>query len=119
MTRWQNSDLEIKCAVVPRYFWTTASIDVFLNGACILRTGGVFKSSGAQKNAFTQNGREHEVELSWQSPEMIIYFPYKLLIDGELIASSRIAPGNWPILCIPVVILAILSLFPMMRHLIY
>jgi hypothetical protein len=65
--RWRGSEVEVKARLVPRYFWTTASIDVYLDAQCILRTGGVMKLTGSSRAEFDQDGSRHSVELSWET----------------------------------------------------
>ena len=35
-TQWNGSAVEVTAHLVPRFLWSTASIDVFLDGRCIL-----------------------------------------------------------------------------------
>jgi hypothetical protein len=102
VTRWQDCDLEVKAECVPRYFWTTVSIDVYLGGLCILRTGGVLHIKGQQAETFKHNAENHVLELSWRSPLLDMSFPYQLWIDGQPIIAGRVRPGNWPLLFMPV-----------------
>ena len=102
MLRWQGSDLEVRSEVIPRYFWMTASIDVFFDGSCILRTGGVLRLRGTQRVEFTHGDENHVLELAWRSPILGVHFPYRLFIDGHAIMDwSRVRPRNWPLLLIP------------------
>ena len=101
MTRWQNCDLEVKAEIVPRYFWTTVSIDTYLNGLCILRTGGQLRMTGRQSNEFRYDGESHLAELSWGWSRGI-QFPYQLSIDGRAVVNSTICLRNWPYIFIPI-----------------
>jgi hypothetical protein len=101
MTIWQDSDFKVTAVVVPRYFWTTASIDVFLADECLLRTGGVFRLTGTNRTDFVYNGEPHFLVLSWQVGRGIDLL-YQLSIDGKEIADSKIRLRNWPFLFLPI-----------------
>ncbi|HVU09064.1 MAG TPA: hypothetical protein VHG89_11020 [Verrucomicrobiae bacterium] len=92
--KWQENPIDVQARLVPKFLWTTASIDVFLNGQCILRTGGQMKFAGSCSNAFNHSGVEHKVQLSWGFGGLRS-FPYKLQIDGNLISNSRVRVRNW------------------------
>jgi hypothetical protein len=110
MTRWKDCDLEVRAEFVPRYCWTTASIDVYLNGLRILRTGGVLRIKGALTKTFRHKNENHALELSWRSPLLGMSFPYELSIDGRSIITAKVWPRNWPMLFIPVAAIALISI---------
>jgi hypothetical protein len=93
---WQNLPITVQARRVPRYFWTTSSIDVFLAGQCVLRTGGQMKLTGSYSASFAVDGVIHTVELSWGTG-YLWSFPYKLQIDGAPVAESRVYVQNWPL----------------------
>jgi hypothetical protein len=93
---WQGDQVDVQARLIPRFLWTTASIDVFLNGECILRTGGQMKITGSHSVSFTHAGSEHTVELSW-GVGWLLSFPYQLRIDGSLVSDSRVSVRNWPL----------------------
>jgi len=109
--RWSGSDVEVKAEFVPRYCWTTVSIDVYLDGLCILRTGGVPRIKGSQTETFRHKTENHVLELSWRSPLLGTSFPYQLLIDGIPIIAAKVSPRNWLMLIIPAT-LTVLILIP-------
>jgi hypothetical protein len=118
--RLTDHDLKVTARAIPRYFWLTVSIDVYLEQVCVLRTGGQLKRTGTQRNAFIYNQERHEIELSW-TPARLRFWPYRLSIDDELIITSKVYVTNWPLQFIPViavlVFLIILSiLFPGRKH---
>ena len=53
---WEGSAVEVRARVVPRYLWTTTSIDVFVDGRCILKTGGQMKAVGSSFAEFHHGG---------------------------------------------------------------
>jgi hypothetical protein len=117
---WANRDVKVIARAIPRYFWLTVSIDVYLEQVCILRTGGQLKRIGTQRNAFIYNQEPHEVELSW-TPARLRFWPYRLSIDDEPVIISKVYVTNWPLQFIPViaflVALIVLSvLFPGRKH---
>jgi len=71
--------VDVQARLVPRFLWSTASIDVFLDKQSILRTGGKFEShrfTFCDVHAF----RFHATaELSW-GYGLLFSFPYKLVI---------------------------------------
>jgi hypothetical protein len=116
IVKWQGRTLDVQARLVPRYLWNTASIDVFLDGQPILRTGGQLKLTGSQSATFTYAAAAHTAELSWGSSGLSFSFPYQLRIDGALVAASRAHIRNWPVAVVVLavsmaVLLAILLLF--------
>jgi hypothetical protein len=114
-TRWHGSSVGVTARLVPRYLWTTSSIDVFLDGRCILRTGGQMKIVGSSSAEFRHDGVVHTVELSWdrvqQQGSIRCCFPYQLRIDGAKLAASEVAVENAGLLVIPMLVLASAFLF--------
>jgi hypothetical protein len=110
---WHGGMVEVTARLVPRYLWTTTSIDVFPDGRCILRSGGQFKIVGSCSAEFHHDGSAHTVELSWgrvQHRGVLRHgFPYELRIDGAKVAVSDVAVENARLLAIPYLVLA--SLF--------
>ena len=102
---WQGSKVDVQARLIPRFLWSTASIDVFLDGDCILRTGGQMKATGSQVATFSHSGTEHEAELSW-GVGFFWSFPYQLRIDGAPIAVARFHVQNWPLGLLRLVLLA-------------
>jgi hypothetical protein len=100
---WQQSLVDVQARLVPRFLWSTASIDVFLEGNCILRTGGQLKLKGSHSSTFLRSGSTHIAELSWEYG-FLTHFPYKLSIDGTPIAKDRVYVRNWPLVFVSVVI---------------
>jgi hypothetical protein len=112
-TRWHGATVEVTARLVPRYLWTTSSIDVFLDGRCILRTGGQMKVIGSSSAEFQHDGATHTVELSWgrvqQRGLIRCCFPYDLTIDGAKVAASEVPVENSGLLVIP--LLALVAIF--------
>ena len=91
--QWHGSTVEVTARLIPRFLWTTASIDVFIDGECVLRTGGQLKIIGSSSTEFFHRGRVHQVELSWGMGSLE-GFPYQLWIDGSKVAVSRVLIQN-------------------------
>jgi hypothetical protein len=108
MSRWEDCDLEVKAELVPRYCWTTASIDIYLDDLCILRTGGVLRLKGAQTKTFMHKDENHALELSWESSLLSVGFPYQLSIDGRAVMTAKVYPRNWPLVFIPLSAMAVI-----------
>jgi len=107
MTSWQGKAVSVRAHYVPRFVWTTASIDVYLDDRCILRTGGQFKLAGSHSATFTDGGAEHRAELTWGGSGGF-RFPYQLRIDGVLIADALVAVENWGMIFIPAFLIVFL-----------
>ncbi len=88
-TSWHESRVEVRARLVPRYLWTTASIDVFLNGEPVLRTAGRASRFGCVHSAFHHGGEIHEAELAWG-----VFangaFPFTLRINGEILLVAEV-----------------------------
>jgi hypothetical protein len=116
IVKWQGGTVDVQARLVPRYLWNTASIDVFLDGQPILRTGGQLKLTGSQSATFIYAASAHTAELTWGSSGLSFSFPYQLRIDGALVVASRVHIRNWPVAVVVLaallaVLLAILLLF--------
>lgn len=101
---WEGGNIEVRARLVPKFLWTTGSIDVFLNGVRIVSSGGKFKISTTTRAEFNHHGSQHTVELQARSAR-VGTFPYKLLIDGVLIADSEVFIDNPRILLLPWILL--------------
>jgi hypothetical protein len=111
--RWHGSEVEVKARLVPRYGWTTASIDVFLGGRCILRTGGQMKVTGSSWAEFDHEGSRQFAELSWGKARGH-EFPYVLRINDAKVALSEVPVENPGLSVIPalfVVLLVLIGVF--------
>jgi len=94
---WQDKPVEVQARMVPRYLWSTASIEVFLDGQLILSTGGQIKFTGSQSTRFNYSGASHTAELNWGGSGFGFSFPYRLVIDGVPVSAARVRVRNWPI----------------------
>lgn len=90
---WQGKEITVQARLVPRFLWTTASIDVFLEGQCILRTGGQMKFTGSHLSTFTHAGIAHTTELRWGQSRRYS-FPIELWIDGACVIASEVRIQN-------------------------
>lgn len=102
MARWQNGDITVTLEFVPRYFYLTASANVYLDDFCLLKTGGVMRSAGANRASFRYGGEDHVVELSWRVPPRGLDLSYQLSIDGQLVADSTVRPRNAILMLLPI-----------------
>lgn len=93
--KWKDRVVDVQARLVPRLLWTTASIDIFLDGQCILRTGGRMSMNlrGSHSDTFTHSGSKHMAALSW-GYGFLQSFPYKLQIDGTPISEARVHVRN-------------------------
>ena len=99
----------MRASYVPRFLWSTASIDVFLDGRCVLRTGGQLKAIGSHSATFNDGGSEHRMELKWGLSREF-HFPCQLSIDGVLVKSSRIRVENHQMILIPALLIVALMM---------
>lgn len=114
--QWQGSTIEVQARLVPRFLWTTASIDVFVGGQCVLRSGGRMKLIGCCSQTFAHSGGEHLAEVSWGA-SLLYSFPYQLRIDGVHIREGRVRVRNWGLgLILPLVLLGFLALILWFFH---
>lgn len=111
VTRWGGKTIEVRARLVPQFLWTTASIEVFLGGDCILRTGGQAKLTGSHAGSFKDRGIEHPIELLNWGWSWGFYFPYQLFIDGARIASedSKVQIDNCRMAFVPISLLVLLG----------
>lgn len=106
---WKGASVQVTSRIIGRYAWTTASIDVSVDGKIVLRSGGVMKITGHAASAFEHEGVAHNVGLSWGRISLRS-FPFRLEIDGDLIADSRVFVSNWWVAYWPLAV-ALLFLF--------
>ena len=97
---WRGLTVVITCRLVSRYLWTTASIDVWLDGNRILRTGGVLKRRGSSTETFHLGNTQHEATVSWGAGRFLS-FPCTLTIDGIVVAESPVFIENGWLLLTP------------------
>jgi hypothetical protein len=117
---WEGSTVEVRARIVPRFLWTTASIDVYLDGRCILKTGGQMKAVGSTLAEFYHGGAAHTAALSWgqarMSHSLSLTFPYQLFFDGAKIIVSDVSVENpasaYNLIMIGALISVILILLP-------
>jgi len=62
LASWNHTTVAVTARVVPRYAWTSASIDVAVGDETILKTGGVLKVVGKHVETFGFHGTTHTVE---------------------------------------------------------
>ena len=93
-TQWRGSELKVRAYVVPRYAWTTASIDVIVDGEPVLRTGGQLRFVGSHKSDFHHRGTSHHVELFWGKFTKG-EFPFILTIDDAEVLTSSVPVEYW------------------------
>jgi hypothetical protein len=104
--KWQGSTVDVQARLVPRFLWNTASIDVFLDGQPILRTGGRFKFTGSHSSPFTHAGSTHTAELSWGFCGLSFSIPYQLRVDDAPVVASRVQIRNWPVALVVIIMAA-------------
>jgi|ERR1035437_3613973 hypothetical protein len=95
MIQWRDKTVRVKARLIPRYLWLTASVDVYLDDECILRSGGKFKIMGSYSAPFNCDGSTHRVDLRCGLAR-IRHFPYLLQIDGTAVDDSQVYVQNWP-----------------------
>lgn len=91
---WHGGIVSVRSRQVPRFLWTTASIDVYLDEQCILQTGGKLNPTGSCAATFNHGGSTHTAELSW-GVGLWYSFPYELKINGFPVIASRVRAKNW------------------------
>ena len=91
---WNGASVQVTSRIISRYAWTTATIDVSINGNTVLRTGGVMKISGDSTATFEHERTPHKAVLRWRKGSFRS-FPFRLEIDGALVADSRVSVSNW------------------------
>jgi hypothetical protein len=92
---WKGRQVSVTSRLIPRFFWMTSSIDVFIDSRCVLKTGGQLKMIGRSSSSFEDSGTTHLVELTWGHASLRS-FPIEVKIDEEHIAKTRVVTGNWP-----------------------
>jgi hypothetical protein len=100
MSSWRDKTIRVQARLVPRFLWTTASIEVFLEDQRIVRTGGQFKMTGSHSSTFAEGGLEHQAVLSWGQVRRH-RFPYQFQIDGVIIDDAHVVVENWRMGYIP------------------
>jgi hypothetical protein len=110
MILWHGKVVRVQAIYIPRFLWTTASIDVFLDDRCVFRTGGQLKSIGSHSASFSDGGSDHQMELTWGRSRNF-RFPYQLRIDGVLVQESQVQVENQHMILIPaLMIMALVAL---------
>ena len=91
---WNGVSIQVTARTVPRYLFTTASIDVMVDGRQVIGTGGVLKRTGSHQVSFQIGNLSHRATLSWGvgSPAS---FPFRLQIDEALVLEGRVPTKNW------------------------
>ena len=100
MISWHDKTVRVQARLVPRFVWTTASIDVFLGDQRVVCTGGQFKMTGSHSSTFTDGVLEHQAILSWGQVRRH-RFPYQLQIDGVTVDDAHVDVTNWRMGYIP------------------
>jgi hypothetical protein len=102
---WRGRAIEVTAHLIPRCLWTTASIDVFVDSQCVLRSGGKLAAIGGVSAQFYDSGATHDIELCWGRAQ-IQCFPIEIKIDGEVVARSKVYVDNWPLVLWPATLVA-------------
>jgi hypothetical protein len=96
-TSWRGHVVRVQCAIVPRYFFTTADITVEVDGAVVLHSGGQKKATGTVREHFG----DHDVTLSWGHSDRA-GFPVTVTIDGDpIFVDEPVTVKNRSLLAIP------------------
>jgi len=90
---WNGKRVTVRAMAIPRFFWMTSSIDVYLDNECILRTGGQLNLTGSVTATFNDSGSPHQAELHWGNSQWY-RFPYQLRIDGVQVDASLVPVEN-------------------------
>jgi hypothetical protein len=101
---WRGKAVQVRASPVPRFLWMSASIDVYLDGECVFRTGGKIQSAGSHRATARIGGSEHQIEVTWGRPHNLV-FPYQLRIDGERVTESQVEVENQQMMLIPLFII--------------
>ena len=121
MSTWNNRNITVNAWYIPKFLWTTASIDVFLDQECILRTGGQAKLTGGHSGAFTHEGAQHQVELTWGQSTGDFAFPYRVFIDAQPVDEGIVRVENRHMMFIPAILIVavvVLIMGFLARHLV-
>ncbi len=113
-TNWEDGKITVTSTLLPKILWQTASIDVFLNEKCLLKTNGQLKITGSHTAQFTHNTVNHEVILIWGTGGLRT-FPIEVSIDGKQIIKSEIYTSNWILGCLPWLALIIFTIYSWLK----
>jgi hypothetical protein len=91
---WSGTRFELSARLVPRYLWQTASIDVTLDDADILQTGGVVKVVGDHIARYSYKGEERLAVLAWGRGSLR-FFPFRLTVKGRTVFDDRVPFQGW------------------------
>jgi hypothetical protein len=94
--KWLGETIEMTARAIPKYLWLTVSIDVFVGGRCIHRTGGKMKVVGQSYGKFDHNGLPHNIKVQWGRARRH-RFPVQVFIDEMLIDNTDVLITNWPV----------------------
>ena len=94
LASWNDTTVAVTARAIPRFAWTSASIDVAIGDETILKTGGVLKVVGKHVETFELRGATHTVEIAW-GKATLRSFPFSLHIDGSPLLASRVPVENW------------------------
>jgi hypothetical protein len=97
---WNGVAVLVRSRLIRRYLWTTASIDVWVDGNCVLRSGGAPQFTGNHTETFHFGHTTHQAKLTWGAG-WLRSFPFKLEIDGTVVAESRVVTENWSLVFWP------------------
>jgi len=118
-TTWHGCEVRVRAYAVPRYAWTTASIDVVVDGEPVLQTGGQLRIVGSWAGDFDHRGGTHRVELFWGKFTRG-HFPFILTIDDEEVLTDMVPVENatlvrlaWSLLLLTGLTLLVLRLLPL------
>lgn len=103
---WNGSRIAVTSTLLPKILWQTASIDVFLDEECILKTGGQMKLTSSHSADFSHGGQEHKMTLTWGKASLRS-FPVEIQIDGQSILSSRVYTRNWTLSLWPFIVVVV------------
>jgi hypothetical protein len=118
IVEWQGSVLDVQARSLPLSLWIMTSIDVFMDGQCILSTGWRMAFTGSQAATFTHSNSAHKAALSWGMCDLSFSIPFQLEIDGIPVAGSRVRVRNWQLSVIvqALITAAFMALMYSMRH---
>ena len=94
------STVLVTARMISQYTWTTASLEVCVDGGPILRTEGTKGADRAQQAQFAYKGKTLDVSLKWGA-KSLRSIPYTLEIGGLIAAASRAPIRNWWTTCWP------------------
>jgi len=111
---WNSQPVTVTSHLLPSRLWQAASIDVFIDGRCILRTGGQLRMTGEHSATFDYAGTSHKVRLTWGHARLRA-FPVEVWIDGDLLLEARVYTSNWPLGLWPLVAVAGFAAYLVLR----